>query len=276
MHGIRFGFLGVLFLISTLGWAQSSGSDLFNANCASCHQANGQGIPGAFPPLAGHVGDLYAAEGGKQHLINVLLFGIQGPITVNGQEYNGLMPSQAHLSDEDIAAVLDHILTAWGDADELEAYTPVTSEEVAASRDAALSPQEVHQQRPEPIEDSEGSEVDSETLPLATFTLEQIERIQSTYNRRCADCHGESFTGGVIGGPPLTGQYFDDRWGGQSVASLYTYTSSRMPLDRPGSLTAQQYADLVALILSVNGHEAGETELPSDPAELEGVGIKED
>jgi alcohol dehydrogenase (cytochrome c) len=61
---------------------------------------------------------------------------------------------------------------------------------------------------------------------------------------------------------------------GRSVATLYTYTKTQMPQGGPDSLPPQQYADLVALILSVNGHEAGEVELRGNEEVLEGVGIR--
>ncbi|MEX2536806.1 MAG: cytochrome c [Trueperaceae bacterium] len=255
--------------------AQSTGADVYSATCASCHQASGQGLPGVFPPLAGHVSDIFAAEGGRGHLANVVLFGMQGPITINGTEYNGVMPSQFQLSDEEIAAVLDHVMTAWGDAEELgDAYEPITAEEVADARGGALSPQLVHQRRPDIATGSDAAEEGADLEP-ATFTEAQVERIRPLYDRQCAECHGSNLNGGLIGGPPLQGSYFDGRWGGQSVAALYTFTKTQMPQNRPDSLTPQQYADLVALILSLNGHESSDTELPGDPQALEGLGIRD-
>ncbi len=124
------------------------GGAVYTANCAACHQATGAGIPSAFPPLADHVGDLYAADRG--YLIDVLLYGLQGPITVNGQTYNGLMPAWQQLGDAQIAAVLDHVLTAWGDADDLaEPYEPYTADEIAAARGRGLSGADVAAERAE-------------------------------------------------------------------------------------------------------------------------------
>jgi mono/diheme cytochrome c family protein len=124
------------------------GGAVYAANCAACHQATGAGIPAAFPPLADHVGDLYAADRG--YLIDVLLYGLQGPITVNGQTYNGLMPAWPQLSDAQIAAVLDHTMTAWGDAEDLaEPYVPYSAEEVAEARGRGLSAADVAAERAE-------------------------------------------------------------------------------------------------------------------------------
>ncbi len=124
------------------------GAAVFATNCAACHQATGAGIPSAFPPLADHIGDLYAAD--RSYPIDVLLYGLQGPISVNGQTYNGLMPAWSQLGDAQIAAVLDHIMTAWGDADGLaEPFVPYTADEIAAARGRGLGGADVAAHRAE-------------------------------------------------------------------------------------------------------------------------------
>jgi mono/diheme cytochrome c family protein len=125
------------------------GETLYAANCASCHQAAGQGIPGAFPPLAGHMPELYAAEGGRAYLINVVLYGLQGPIEVLGQPYNGVMPGFSQLADDEVAAVLNHELTSWGNDALLTDFSPITSDEVAAERVVGRLPADVLELRPE-------------------------------------------------------------------------------------------------------------------------------
>jgi mono/diheme cytochrome c family protein/heme/copper-type cytochrome/quinol oxidase subunit 4 len=110
------------------------GADIYAGNCQSCHQADGTGIPGVFPPLAGNLPDLVNAEGGRQYLIDVLLHGLSGQIEVNGQTYNGVMPPWANLSDEQIAAVLNHELTSWGNDQALQEFTPIAADEVAERR----------------------------------------------------------------------------------------------------------------------------------------------
>ncbi|HEX7004402.1 MAG TPA: cytochrome c [Trueperaceae bacterium] len=117
-------------------------------SCSGCHQANGQGIPGAFPPLAGHAADLYATD--PEYLAQVVLFGLQGPITVDGAQYNGVMPTWGgQLSDAQIAAVLNYVLSSWTNADRVEAVEPYSAEEIAAQRELDLSMQEVHARRME-------------------------------------------------------------------------------------------------------------------------------
>jgi mono/diheme cytochrome c family protein len=250
----------------------ADGAAIYAANCAGCHQASGAGIPGVFPPLAGHVGDLYVAENGPRHLANVILFGMQGPITVAGNDYAGVMPGWFQFSDAEVAAVLDHVMTAWGDADGLDAYAPMGEDEVAAARRGGLSPQGVYERRPVLADEDDAAA--AVALPLATVSQAQIDRIWGTYERLCLECHGESLDGGLIGGAPLAGRAFVAKWGGQTVASLYAYTVAQMPQGNPRSISARQYADLVALILSFNGHPIGDEDLTSDPELLESVGIR--
>ncbi len=85
------------------------GQRVYERNCLACHQENGQGLPGAFPPLAGSDYLL----GDPEHAISVLLDGLSGEITVNGVGYNGVMPAVS-LSDEEVANVLTYVLNAWG------------------------------------------------------------------------------------------------------------------------------------------------------------------
>jgi len=100
------------------------GKKIYSANCVACHQPTGQGIPGAFPPLAGSD---YLAD--RTQTINVPLKGLSGKITVNGQDYNSAMPAFAHLSDEDIAAVLTYVTNDWGNE-----AAEFTAEEIKALR----------------------------------------------------------------------------------------------------------------------------------------------
>ena len=120
------------------------------ANCQGCHQANGAGLPPVFPPLADHLPDVFAAEGGRSYLANTLLYGVQGQIQIDGRSYNGVMPAWAQLSDAQIAAVLNHALMSWGNADLLpedaDLYTP---DDIAAERGAGRSPTDVYALRQE-------------------------------------------------------------------------------------------------------------------------------
>jgi len=114
------------------------GAAVYAANCASCHGPAGAGITGAFPPLAGHVAEIAALRGGRAYLIDSLLYGLMGQIVVAGVPYNGIMPGWTHLSDADLAAVLDHIVGLDGPPAD-----PFTADEVAAERGKGLSAADV-------------------------------------------------------------------------------------------------------------------------------------
>src|SRR3990172_9553913 len=79
----------------------------------SCHPVPGGGIVGVFPPLAGHAPKLVNAD--RAYPIQVLLFGLGGEIEVEGKKYNGAMPAFGdQLKDDEIAAVLNYVLSSWG------------------------------------------------------------------------------------------------------------------------------------------------------------------
>jgi nitrite reductase (NO-forming) len=87
------------------------GKDKFMATCSACHQANGQGIEGAFPPLANS--DYLNAD--VNRAIDIVLHGKTGEITVNGKKYNSVMTAQA-LTDEEVANVLTYVYNSWGNS----------------------------------------------------------------------------------------------------------------------------------------------------------------
>ena len=87
------------------------GKDQYMATCAACHQADGKGIEGAFPPLAN--ADYLNAD--VNRAIDIVLHGKTGEITVNGKKYNSVMTAQA-LSDEEVANVLTYVYNSWGNS----------------------------------------------------------------------------------------------------------------------------------------------------------------
>ena len=100
------------------------GLNVFTSNCVACHQANGQGIPAAFPPLAGS--DYLNAD--KTRAIKNVIHGLNGEITVNGNKFNSVMPMLA-LNDENVANVLTYVYNTWDNNG-----TEVTPADVAAIR----------------------------------------------------------------------------------------------------------------------------------------------
>lgn len=102
----------------------TDGKRVFTQNCMACHQSDGNGIKGSFPPLA--KSDFLMKD--KKRSIQVILNGLNGEIAVNGEKYNGVMPAQ-RLNDNDIANVLTYIRNSWGNKGEA-----VKPEEVKALR----------------------------------------------------------------------------------------------------------------------------------------------
>lgn len=103
----------------------AQGKRVYVQICSPCHQTHGGGVPGAFPPLAG-AGSFY---GSPEKQAGIIINGLSGPITVLGTAYDGVMPPQGSLSDEDIAAVATYVRNSWGNSD-----GDVTAADVAAAR----------------------------------------------------------------------------------------------------------------------------------------------
>ncbi|WP_341255699.1 copper-containing nitrite reductase, partial [uncultured Pseudoalteromonas sp.] len=100
------------------------GQRVYEANCMACHQANGEGIPGAFPPLA----KSDYLNNNPLLGVNAIIKGLSGPIKVNNVNYNGVMPAM-NLNDEDIANVITFVLNNWDNAG-----GKVSAEQVAKQR----------------------------------------------------------------------------------------------------------------------------------------------
>jgi mono/diheme cytochrome c family protein len=123
---------------------REAASRAYLQNCSACHQAAGTGIPGAFPPLAGHAADIYEADGGRTYLIDVVLYGLMGPITVNGQTYNGMMPPWPQLNDEQIALILNHVVAGFDGQSPPDGFDAYRAADVAGERGKGMTPPAVH------------------------------------------------------------------------------------------------------------------------------------
>jgi len=87
------------------------GAEIYSRTCAACHQANGQGVPGAFPPLDGSP---YVNSPNVERMAAIMLYGLMGPITVHGTTYNGVMlPQGGVLKDDELAAVASYVRSSW-------------------------------------------------------------------------------------------------------------------------------------------------------------------
>ena len=85
------------------------------------------------------------------------------------------------------------------------------------------------------------------------------------YAKECASCHGAQLDGSGQA-PPLAGADFKGDWNGQTADDVFEKMQTSMPADRPGQLTREQNADILAFLLSANGFPAGPKELPTDAA----------
>ncbi|WZL89232.1 cytochrome c [Salinimicrobium sp. 3283s] len=101
----------------------SRGAQVYNNFCASCHLSGGEGIKAVFPPLQ----NSNWIKEKQEESIHAIKFGLRGPIKVNGEKYDNLMPALG-LSDREIADVMNYINNSWGNSVSNE----VTEEEVAA------------------------------------------------------------------------------------------------------------------------------------------------
>jgi mono/diheme cytochrome c family protein len=92
----------------------------------------------------------------------------------------------------------------------------------------------------------------------------QVKRGQAVYADNCGACHGPTLGGDI--GPALAGPRFVARWKDKSVADVFEKVQTTMPASAPGSLTPEQTADVVALVLSTNHYAGGATELTAATA----------
>jgi mono/diheme cytochrome c family protein len=215
---------------------------------------------------------LVTQPGGRAYVISAALFGTQGQINVDGASFSGAMPAWSQLSDADLAAVLNYVSHAWNNDKALPAgFAPFAASEIGAVRAKPLKPDEVHALRP-------GAAAASGTAPTpataVSFTADQAAHGKTLYNKTCVDCHGSTLDNGEFGGPPLKGDYFKNHWGAGSVAALVAFTKAKMPTDRPGSLSDQNYVDIIAYLLDANGYPSSDKDLPVDAAAQQAMSLK--
>ena len=245
---IRF-FTLLLFGTSSLFSASAApdGRQVYGKVCAACHQADGSGLRGAFPPLA----DSDYLQADIKRGIRIVLEGQHGEITVNGERYNAVMPPMAYLSDADIAAALTHVLDAWNGGGR------VTAAEVAAVRGRVATagvgttgsgvPKGRHPvtsdadhayrgtSSPIPAE-STTDMIETEGPPISKTEFTHAKKI---FFERCAGCHGVLRKGAT--GTALTTDVTRAK-GTEYLKTLITYGSpAGMPnWGTSGDLTADE------------------------------------
>lgn len=228
----------------------AKGEAVYLKNCAACHQANGTGLKGAFPPLAGS--DFL--EGDRKQVLAVALFGKSGEMTVNGIVYNGVMPSQGHLPDDELAAVISYVLSSWGNTG-----AAVSVAEVSAIRaelglgDRAEGERHVGTTEGElryegaPLAISPGSTAQIITKDSPVLSAAEFEVATTLYFERCAGCHGVLRKGAT--GKALTPDLTRAK-GHEYLKALITYGSpAGMPNWGTSGELSEEQVDIMARFL---------------------------
>jgi nitrite reductase (NO-forming)/hydroxylamine reductase len=180
------------------------GEALYAANCAACHQPNGQGLPGAFPPLA--KSDFIAAD--PSSVLDVTLKGRQGKMVVNGVEYNNVMPAMSYLSDADLSKIITYVLNSWDNPGGRVTTRQVKDYRAEIGRESRQAAGERHPKTPEAEQSyqsqpSQVTEARTRVTPGAPELSEaEFERGKQIFFERCAGCHGVLRKGAT--GKPLT------------------------------------------------------------------------
>ena len=110
----------------------------------------------------------------------------------------------------------------------------------------------------------------TQTVWAGVYSPEQAKRGEPIYAANCGSCHGLSLEGGEMA-PPLAGGQFNANWNGLTLGELLERIRISMPANSPGSLTRQQYVDIMAYMLSVGSFPEGKTDLPSQTDALKQI-----
>ena len=230
----------------------AAGKQAYEANCAACHQPDGKGLAGAFPPLA--ASDWLQGKTPAQVAATVLE-GLQGEIVVNGVTYDSLMPAQSHLSDADIANITTYVLNSWGNPGGSITAAEVAKQRAALKVSADPAQGEVHPGTSQAQAAYEGapstvtaSDVRQVRTPGAPdMTEPEFAQASEIFFQRCAGCHGVLRKGAT--GKPLTPDLTQPR-GTEYLKALINFGSpGGMPnFGTGGELTADQ-VDLMARFL---------------------------
>jgi heme/copper-type cytochrome/quinol oxidase subunit 2 len=222
----------------TGGPGEVDGAQLYSKNCASCHGENGQGTGETYPPLAG--AEWTTQEDMQRDHVSVVLNGLEGEITVLGQTYNSVMQPFNRLNDAEIAAIVNHERTSWGNAG-----GEVTEEFVAEVRDESGLP-------PFPAGGAE---------PVPTDELIDVGR---RVYQSCVSCHGADGNG-LEGVPSIEGNTTVMSNVAGSVETLVAQPQVHPPMGR--SMSDRQIAGVLTYLRNSFGNEASAVQ----PEEIERI-----
>jgi mono/diheme cytochrome c family protein len=206
-------------LAAGAGVVRADGHNVFISNCAVCHQPDGKGAPGVYPPLANSVGRFVALKDGPAYLIDVMSFGMGGKIESGGDSFEGDMPPWPQLSDEDVAQTLTYVLTGLNSKLLPTDFKPISADEVKAERAKQLTSSAVHSERDSLMKEMAGEGGNAASSPVAVrssvaaATPVALAIGQSTasaegrsiFVSNCAVCHQPDGKGAPGVYPPLTG-----------------------------------------------------------------------
>ena len=110
----------------------------------------------------------------------------------------------------------------------------------------------------------------TKSVQHGVYTADQAKRGQPLYDDNCSPCHTSMLVGGEMA-PPLTGGQFYSNWTDLTVGDIFERMRTSMPANAPGSLKGQQYADILAYVLSVAKFPAGAAEIAPDMEALKQI-----
>ncbi len=231
---------------------ENAGQATYLQNCAACHQPDGKGLAGAFPPLA----DADWLKGKTPaEVATTVLTGLQGELVVNGNTYNSVMPAQSHLSDAEIADAVNYILNNWGNPG-----GSITAEEVKAQRAALAVSSDPAQGQVHPGSSQaqvayegapttlSGADVKQVRTPGAPdMSEDEFARASEIFFQRCAGCHGVLRKGAT--GKPLTPDLTQPRGTDYLKALIKFGSPGGMPNFGTGGELSESEVDLMARFL---------------------------
>ena len=175
----------------------AKGKAAFDSTCAACHQASGEGVPGAFPPLKGNAA-VENADPTAQ--LDTILHGRSGTV-IGGQKYSGVMPEFAsQLSDADVADIANYERSAWGNNGK-----PVTPDEVAAIRAGKTLGAAGSAPAGSAPPSAPASSAAPASAAVATGYAYDAAKGKALFDSTCAACHQATGEGVPGAFPPLKG-----------------------------------------------------------------------